>query len=129
MKALIGLILLGASAAASAAPLSIRAGESWAFQVRGGDPVKARKVSASAKPAKGEILISVRSFMGTMLTATNGTGRGWKFKAELMSGGRARTARACTLPKSRDPILEQWPGKTAQAVRVSRFVPADGGNC
>lgn len=129
MKALIALALLMTSATASAAPLSIRPGESWAFQVVKGEPAKARRVAASAKPAKGEILISVHSFMGTMLTATNRTGRAWKFKAELMSGGRASTARACSLPKSSDPILEQWPGKTAEAVRVSRFVPADGGNC
>ncbi len=91
--------------------------------------MKARKVAASARPAKGEIMVTVKSFLGTMLTAVNATGRGWTFRAELLNGGKASPARTCTLPSSTAPIMEQWQGKQAQAVRISKFVPADGGNC
>ena len=129
MKWLIAVILLFAPVAAPAKPLTVKVGESWAFQIKAGDPVKARKVAATAKPAKGEIMVTVKSFLGTMLTAVNATGRGWSFKAELLSGGKASPARTCTLPASGAPIMEQWQGKKAEAVRISKFVPADGGNC
>ena len=129
MKLALFLALSLISASAGAAPLTVKPGESWIFQISKYEPVKARKVAATAKPAKGEIMVTVRAFLGTALTATNATGRGWSFKAELISGGKVSPARSCTLPKSRDPIFEQWPGKTADAVRISRFVPADGGKC
>ena len=119
--------MLLAPVAAQAKPLTVKIGESWAFQIKG-EPVKARKVAATAKPAKGEIMVTVKSFLGTMLTAVNGTGRGWTFKAELLNGGKASPARTCTLPAT-IPTMEQWQGKKADAVRISKFVPADGGTC
>jgi len=128
LRIFVSLLLAVSAGSAAAAPLSVKPGESWAFRLADGDPVKAHKVSASAKPAKGEIVVSVRAFLGTMMTAVNGTGRGYRFKAELVSGGKANAARACTLPASSGPIIEQWAGK-ADAVRISRFVPAKGGNC
>ena len=129
MKWLLALLLLLAPVAATAKPLTVKVGESWAFQIKGGDPVKARKVAASARPTRGEIMVTVKSFLGTMLTAVNATGRGWSFRAELLNGGKASPARTCTLPASSAPIMEQWQGKHAEAVRISKFVPADGGNC
>lgn len=129
MKWLLALMLLAAPVAAPARPLTVKVGESWAFQIKRGDPVKARKVAATGKPAKGEIMVTVKSFLGTMLTAVNATGRGWSFKAELLNGGKASPARTCTLPKTTAPTMEQWQGKNAEAVRISKFVPADGGNC
>ena len=129
MKWLLALTLLLAPLAAQARPLTVKVGESWAFQIKGGDPVKARKVAATARPAKGEIMVTVKSFLGTMLTAVNGTGRGWTFKAELLNNGKASPARTCTLPATTAPTMEQWQGKQAEAVRISRFVPADGGKC
>jgi hypothetical protein len=129
MKWLLALALLAAPVAASAKPLTVKVGESWAFQIKAGDPVKARKVAATAKPAKGEIMVTVKSFLGTMLTAVNASGRGWTFKAELLNGGKVSPARTCTLPKTTAPTMEQWQGKKAEAVRISKFVPADGGNC
>ena len=130
MRLILALLLaLAMPTAATAAPLSIKPGESWVFRIAKNEPVKARKVAATAKPAKGEIMVTVRAFLGTALTAVNATGRGWSFKAELVSGGKISPARSCTLPKSTDPIFEQWPGKPADAVRISRFIPADGGKC
>ena len=128
-KALVFVVALGLTSSAQAKALTVKVGESWAFQIKSGDPVKARKVAANAKPAKGEIMVTVKSFLGTMLTAVNATGRGWTFKAELLNGGRASPARTCTLPASTTPTMEQWQGKQAEAVRISKFVPADGGKC
>ena len=128
MKWLLALMLAAAATAAPAKPLTVRMGESWAFRIAKGEPVQARKVASTAKPAKGEIIVTARSFLGTMLTAVNGTGRGWTFKAELVSGGKVTPARTCTLPADSAPIMEQWKTKS-EAVRISKFVPADGGSC
>ena len=123
------LLLLLAPVAAPAKPLVIKTGEAVAFRLDRGEPVQVRKVERTAKPRKGEILVSVRALLGTTLSAINGTGQAWTFKAELLSGGKASPARSCTLPKSRDPIFEQWPGKSADAVRLSKFVRAKDANC
>lgn len=129
MKVLFALLLMMAPAAALAKPLVVKMDEAVAFRIARGEAVAVRKVPRDSRPAKGEVLVSVRAMLGTTLTAINATGRGWTFKAELLSGGKASPARSCTLPKSSDPIFEQWPGKPADAVRLSRFKPADGGNC
>lgn len=129
MKLVLALLLAATATVADAKPLTIKMGESWAFQIAKGEPVKARKVAANAKPTKGEIMVTVKSFLGTMLTAVNGTGQGWTFKAELLSGDKASPARTCTLPASKIPTMEQWQGKKADAVRISKFAPAKDGNC
>ncbi len=129
MKWLLAALLIATASAAGAKPLTIKMGESWAFRIAKGEPVKARRVDSAAKPAKGEIKMTARSFLGTMLTAVNATGRGFSFKAELVAGGKASPARTCTLPADATPMMEQWQGKPADAVRISRFVPADGGTC
>lgn len=122
-------LTMALAAPATARPLSIKPGESWAFQIAKGDPAKARRVPAGGKPAKGEIMVTVRAFLGTMLTATNNSGRSYRFRAELIANGRASLARSCALPATTAPIIEQWPGKTADAVRISAFVPAKDGSC
>ncbi len=128
MKALIALLLL-ASASATAAPLTVRTGESWIFSVRNGDPAAARKVAASTKPAKGQVMISVRRLMGTSMIVTNNSGTAYVFRAELLKGGKAITAKSCALPARPDPVLEQWP-QQADAVRISQFKPAPrDGSC
>ena len=129
MKLVLSLLLAATASMAEAKPLTIKMGESWAFRIDKGEPVKARKVAATAHPAKGEIKVTVKTFLGIMLTAVNGTGRGWTFKAELLNGGTASPARTCTLPASNIPTMEQWQGKKAEAVRISKFVPAKDGNC
>ena len=70
MKALVALLLLLGSAA-TASPLTVRTGETWVFSVRNGDPAGARKVAGSARPAKGQIKVSVRRLMGTSMFVTN----------------------------------------------------------
>ena len=128
MKILAALLLL-ASASATAAPLTVRTGETWVFSVRSGDPAAARKVASSARAAKGQIKVAVRRLMGTSMIVTNNSGRAWVFRAELLKGGKAISAKPCTLPAKPDPILEQWE-RQADAVRISQFKPApNDGSC
>ena len=128
MKALVGLLLsLGASA--TAAPLTVRAGETWVFSVRNGDPAGARKVAASAKAAKGQIKVSVRRLMGTSMFVTNNSGTAYVFRAQLLKDGKPVAAKSCTLPAKPHPVLEQWQ-QHADAVRISQFKPAPkDGSC
>ena len=129
MRAAVAIALFLAPFAAQAGPLTVRAGESWVFSVRGGEPANARRVAASAKPAKGQIMVSLRRLMGTSLFVTNNSGAAWVFRAELLKGGKAVAAKSCTLPAKPAPVLEQWP-QQADAVRIGRFQPAPkDGSC
>ena len=96
------------------------AGESWIFQVKDGQPSDARKVEPNAKPAKGEVIVAVRSLFGTVLIMSNNSGVPYSFAAELLPPTNLTTVRTCTLPSGRKPILEQWEQK-ALAVRISNF--------
>ena len=112
-----------------AQPLTIRTGESWIFAVKDGQPADARKVEATAKPAKGQVMASVRAFLGTSLTVTNNSSTAYTFQAELLSRGKASAARSCTLPGGAKPIIEQWPQR-ADAVRIGNFKAAGAeGRC
>ena len=129
MRALLLLSALSISTAATAEPLTIRMGESWIFSVKDGQPASARKVGASAKPAKGQIMASVRAFLGTSMVVTNNSPIAYTFRAELLSGGKTTAARSCTLPANARPTFEQWPEK-AEAVRIGGFKPATAdGRC
>jgi hypothetical protein len=120
IRAAIFIGALSLSAAAVAQPLTIRVGESWIFAVKNGQPTGAQKVAATAKPARGQVMASVRAFLGTSLTVTNNSPVSHTFKAELLRRGKVTTARACTLPGGARPIFEQWE-QAADAVRISDF--------
>ena len=109
-----------AAAPVEAAPLTVRTGESYVFTVKNGEPASARKVASSARPAKGQIMVSVRAMMGTMLIVTNNSPVAYTFRAELLQGGKVVAPRPCTLPANGRPILEQWKEK-ADAVRIGAF--------
>ena len=126
-RALLALALIATGA--QAAPLTVPIGETWLFALDHGQPARARKVAPSAKPARGEIKVAVRSLFGTMMTITNNSAQGYTFKAELIGGdGKSAVARSCTLPPGNQPALESWPQK-AVAVRIGEFKPAKGGRC
>jgi hypothetical protein len=128
MKLLATLLLL-AAAPAQAQPLTVKTGETWAFTLKSGQPANAHKVAGSAKPAKGQIVVSVRPLMGTSMVVTNNSPVAYTFRAELLQGGKAIAARPCTLPADARPIFEQWQQK-ADAVRLSAFKPAGAdGRC
>lgn len=129
MRGVSALVLAAMGLPASGEPLTVRAGETWLFTLHAGDPAHARKIEPAASPASGEVKVSVRAFMGTMMTISNNSPQGYTFKAELIdAGGKAVTARTCTLPPGNQPALESWP-KTAAAVRIGTFKPASGGRC
>ena len=129
MKTAVAMLLLVASSAAAAAPLTVRPGENWVFTISGGHPANARKVVATAKPARGQVMVSVRHLFGTTLFATNNSGVAYNFRAELLRGGKAVAAKSCALRADAKPVLEQWSQK-ADAVRIGKFVRApDDGSC
>ena len=121
--ALLGLAAI--STASAAAPLTIHTGESWAFSIRDGQPVKAHRVAASARPARGEIEATVSALAGTTMTLTNATGTAFTYRAELVGASGKATGRTCALPATAAPVLEYWPQKAA-AVRLGGFRPAKG---
>ena len=128
MKLLLLALALATSSPAPA-PLTVPVGENWIFAIDHGQPAHARKVAETAKPAKGQVKVSVRALFGTMMTITNNSAQGYTFHAELIGGdGKALTARTCTLPPGNSPALESWPQKAA-AVRIGDFKPAKGGRC
>ena len=128
MKWMAALLLLAATPL-QAAGLTVGLGETWLFTLKDGEPSNSRKVEPATKIPKGQIKVSVRSMLGTALTITNNSPVAYSFKAELISGGKATTARACTLPAGARPAFEQWEQK-AEAVRISTFKIADAnGRC
>ena len=121
MRILLAAALLAFGSVSHAAPLTVRTGESWVFTVKDGDPANARQVSNSAKPAKGEVMVTIRALLGTAMFVTNNSRVAYTFRAELLRGGKAEAARACSLPANSKPIFEQWE-KQADAVRIGNFV-------
>jgi hypothetical protein len=128
-RLLLPLALAAMPVAASAAPLTVRTGETWLFRIDHGEPVQAHRADPAAKPARGEVKVAVRSLFGTMMTISNNSDQGYSFRAELIGAdGKAVAARACGLPPKNQPALESWPQKAA-AVRIGQFRPASGGRC
>jgi hypothetical protein len=128
MKSLVAMLLLVA-APAQAAGLTVHTGETWLFTIKNGEPAEARKVPPSARIPKGRIKVSVRAMLGTAMTVVNNSPIAYTFQAELISGGKAKVARSCTLPSNARPAFEQWEHK-AEAVRISAFTVADAdGRC
>ena len=121
--ALAALLFWGTAAAT--APLTIRTGESWAFSISNGQPVKAHRVEASAKPARGQITARVSAMAGTTMTLTNATGTAFTYRAELIGASGKAPSRTCSLPATAQPVLEYWPQK-ASAVRIGEFRATKG---
>lgn len=128
---LVGLALLLAAnpLPAVAAPLTVKTGESWMFAISRGQPVRARKVKPTVKPAPGQIIVTVTSMMGTTMSISSNNPLAYTYQAELIGAGKAVPARSCTLPANGRLSFEHWPEK-ANAVRLSQFkVATKGGAC
>ena len=118
------LTLLAASPLAAKSPgLTVKPGETWEFALSKGQPVGARKISATTDPREGRIRVTLRSMMGTTLTIVSNSPRAYTYTAELIGGAKAVPARSCTLPANGRLSFENWP-QTAEAVRLSNFKPA-----
>lgn len=126
---LLVLLLAAAPLPAKTSSLTVRTGESWVFSIQGGHPVRAKKVDPSARLLPGQVLVTVRSMMGTTMTISSNNPVGYTYKAELIGAGKRISDRSCTLPADRRVSFEHWP-QTAEAVRLSNFQPSpDGGSC
>lgn len=129
---LVGLALLVAAspvAAAKPAGLTVRAGETLQFSLFRGQPVKARKASPNAKPAPGQIQVTVRTMLGTTMTITSNNPTAFTYQAELVGADKPVPARSCALPPDGRLSFESWPQR-ADAVRLSNFkVAPKGGAC
>jgi hypothetical protein len=129
MKILFGAMMLAIASIAQTAPLTVRAGESWVFKVKDGQPADAHKIDAKGKPAKGEVMVTVRSLFGTVLITTNNSSIAYSFNAELLPATNLTAVRTCVLKSGGKPGLEQWEQR-AQAVRISNFRAAGNeGKC
>jgi hypothetical protein len=122
-------LLAAAPLSAKTPSLTVRTGESWVFSIQGGQPVRAHKVDPSVRLLRGQVLVTVRSMLGTTMTISSNNPDSYTYNAELIGAGKAASERACTLPAERRVSFEHWP-QTADAVRLSEFLPAPaGGNC
>jgi hypothetical protein len=129
MRFLLAAVLLTLASVAQAAPLTVRAGESWLFTIKEGQPAEARKVDQRARPAKGELMVTVRALFGTAMIITNNSAVSYSFNAELVPGRNVAAVKTCTLPADAKPVLEQW-DQRARAVRISNFRAAGSeGRC
>jgi len=115
--------------AAVAASLTVQPGTSWVFRVDQGRPVDARRVAATATPAPGQIRITARRMMGTMITLLNNSRQAYTYRATLIAAdGKTIVAKSCVLPANNRLAMESWP-QVAGAVRVSDFKPTRDANC
>ena len=109
--------------------LTIKSGETWIFRIADGRPAKARKVPAQSKPRTGEVLVTVKSMMGTTMTISSNNRQAYTYKAELVGAEKVVPTRSCTLPANNRLSFENWPQK-AVAVRLSDFkVATKDGAC
>jgi hypothetical protein len=124
---LLGLGLLAGPAQAQNSPgLVIHSGETWLFRVEQGQPLAARKAAADAKPASGELLVSMKAEMGTMMTVTNNSGKAYDYRAFMMRqpGAREERTSVCTLVGGGPLSIEHWPYSIA-AIRIADFTETD----
>lgn len=129
IAALALLILTTAPLAARAPGLNVKTGESWIFAIQGGQPVKARKTAASTKAGTGQVIVTVRSMMGTTMTISSNSPVAYTYQAELLGKGKAVPIRSCTLPANGRVAFEHWP-QQAEGVRLSNFkVATKDGAC
>jgi hypothetical protein len=126
---LIAALLLAAPSAAQSPGLVVRTGESWLFTIYRGQPARVRKASATTKPRPGQVLVTLRTMMGTSLSITSNNPGAYTYRAELVGTDKPVAVRSCTLPADGRLSFEHWPEK-ADAVRLSDFKPAPkDGNC
>ena len=129
IPAVLALSLLTVPAIARAEGLTVRTGESWMFAISRGQPVRARKVKPTVKPPPGQVLVTLRSMIGTSLSITSNNPIAYTYSAELIGADKPVALRSCTLPANARMSFEHWP-QQANAVRISNFkVAAKDGSC
>lgn len=115
--------------AALAAGLTVQPGESWLFRIDHGQPVAAQRVAPTTTPRRGEIRLTAKRMMGTMLTLLNNSHQAYAYRATLIGAdGKAMVAKSCVLPAGNRLAMESWP-QVAVSVRVSDFTPTRDARC
>ena len=126
------LALLAASpAVARQTSLTVKPDETWIFSISSGQPVRAHRAKPTAQPREGEVLVTVRTMLGTTMTIASNNPVPYTYRAELVgvAGGKTAPSRACTLPADGMVSFEHWP-QQASAVRLSNFRRArKSGSC
>ena len=123
------LLLFASQADAKSSGLTVKTGETWLFSLSAGQPVNAKRAHPDAKPAPGQIQVTVRSLLGTTMTLTSNNQQAYVYQAELVGSGKATPARSCTLPANNRLSFENWP-QSATAVRIHDFrVATKDGSC
>jgi len=122
----LALLLAMSAPMVQAAPLTIRTGETWVFTIKEGQPTAARKVEATAMPARGQIVASVRAFLGTALTVTNNSATAYTFRAELMRRGKVSAARSCAVSEHSPGRGKACPGRALVSASGDRGAAHSG---
>ena len=124
----LALLALLAATPVSAKGLIVRMGETWLFTVAKGQPANARRVDAKAKPAAGEMKVSLSSLMGTTMTISSNSRFDYAYRATLvLPGGKTGPAKSCAVPANGRLAMEHWKQRI-DAVRLSDFKPAPAGS-
>ncbi|MDF7777584.1 hypothetical protein P1X14_20175 [Sphingomonas sp. AOB5] len=128
------LLIAPLAAAQDAAPqdqpgLIVRAGESWIFSIKDGQPADPRKVADDAKPAKGELMVTLDIAGATVMTVANNDEGWWNYRAFIVvkPGHKGNRTSTCTLMNGGREAFEQWPEAIA-AIRLADFTPAGDGD-
>ena len=103
----------------------IQLGETWLFQLDQGRPINARKVDANAKPAVGELFVTLRPQLGTTMVIANNSAKFYNYRALMMRrpGDRAEATSVCTVMSNGRMGFENWPYPIA-AIHLSDFTQA-----
>ena len=115
-------LLAASPSAAQPKGLTVRTDETWLFSISRGQPVRARRAKPNTQPAQGQVLVTVRTMMGTTMSISSNNPNAYTYKAELIgvAGGKRVPGRSCTLPADGKVSVEHWP-QQAKAVRLSDF--------
>lgn len=108
---------------ADPAGLTVKGSETWVFHLENGQPAGAHLAAADAKLAPGELMVSMKSENGTMMTVTNNTDKFLNYRATMVAGSREKPTSVCTLMSNGRMGFENWP-YSIPAIRLSDFETA-----
>jgi hypothetical protein len=108
--------------------LLVKMGETWAFQIEKGQPVKVRASKEGDTLVPGEVQVSLSNSNGSMMTVKNNAGTWLNYKAFMTpkEGKKGTPTSVCTVMSQGRMGIEMWPF-TIPAIRVTEFTPAAEG--
>jgi hypothetical protein len=108
--------------------LLVKMGETWAFQIEKGQPVKVRASKEGDTLAPGEVQVSLSNSTGTLMTVKNNAGTWLNYKAFMTpkEGKKGTPTSVCTVMSQGRMGVEMWP-YAIPAIRITEFIPAAEG--